>query len=207
MIIDETHQKWMSVSAVIAVIATLAYLLYVFRAANGPSGGSWPGLLFAAAGTALIVFECLLSLRKKYPASPLGRVQTWMRAHLWLGLLSFLLILLHAGFHWGRGLALVLMWLFTIIMVSGIYGIAVQQYIPRRMTELVTRETYALCSLVLRRQGAADGSEGHTIEEKCQPIRNPRTLRLKSQALKRRLSKPKVLKARALRARPSKPRR
>jgi hypothetical protein len=141
VIIDESHQKWISSSAIVAVVTTVVYLLYAFLAANGPTGGSWPGLLFAVAGTALIIFECLLSLRKKYPASPLGRVQTWMRAHIWLGLLSFLLILMHAGFHWGRGLAWVLMWLFTIIMVSGIYGIAVQQYIPRRMAELVTQET------------------------------------------------------------------
>ena len=31
-------------------------------------------LVFAFAGTGVIVFECLLSLRKKYPASPIGRV-------------------------------------------------------------------------------------------------------------------------------------
>src|SRR5215831_7401706 len=89
----------------------------------------------------VIVFECLLGLRKRYPASPLGRVKTWVSAHVWLGLLSGLLILMHAGFRWGHGLAAVLMALFAVIVVSGIFGIALQNYIPRRMTELVTRET------------------------------------------------------------------
>jgi len=69
------------------------------------------GLFFAALATGVIVFECLLGLRKKYPASRLGRVKTWLSAHVWLGLLSFLLILLHSGFHWGHGLAALLMWL------------------------------------------------------------------------------------------------
>ena len=36
------------------------------------------GLFFAALGTGVIVFECMLGLRKRYPASPLGRVRTWL---------------------------------------------------------------------------------------------------------------------------------
>ena len=42
--------------------------------------------------------------RKKLPIWRVGRAQTWMRGHLWLGLLSFPLILFHAGFAFG-GLA------------------------------------------------------------------------------------------------------
>ena len=141
MIIDNTHQKWITHCAEIAAVATAAYLVYLFLAPGGPSGGSVTGLAFGFAGTSVIIFECLLSLRKKYPASPLGRVQTWMRAHIWLGLLSALLILFHSGFHWGRGLAAVLMWMFTIITMSGIYGLLMQNYLPRRMTDLVKRET------------------------------------------------------------------
>ena len=33
------------------------------------------------------------------------------------------------------------MWLFAVILVSGIFGVALQNYIPRRMTELVPHET------------------------------------------------------------------
>jgi hypothetical protein len=99
------------------------------------------GLLFASLGTGIIIFECLLGLRKKYPASPLGRVKTWLSAHVWLGLLSFLLILMHSGFRWGHGLAALLMWMFAVILASGIFGVAMQNAIPRRMTELVTHET------------------------------------------------------------------
>jgi hypothetical protein len=117
------------------------YGAYAILAANGPRGGSPMGLIFAFAGTAIIVFECLLGLRKKYPASPLGRLKTWLRAHVWLGLLSLLLILFHAGFRWGHGLAGAIMWMFLVIALSGIYGLALQNYIPHRMTEMVGRET------------------------------------------------------------------
>lgn len=141
MILDRRQSRWAVATAIGAVVLLGAYVSYVLLSPNGARGGSFMGLLFASLGSGAIVFECLLGLRKKYPASPLGRVKTWLSAHVWLGLLSFLLILMHSGFHWGHGLAALLMWLFAVILGSGIFGVALQNYIPRRMTELVPHET------------------------------------------------------------------
>src|SRR5690242_21790008 len=141
MLIDRRQKRWGIATAIAAAASLAVYIIYVLMSPNGARGGSLIGLFFASAGTGIIVFECLLGSRKKYPASPLGRVKTWLSAHTWLGLLSFFLILLHSGFRWGHGLAALLMSLFTVILVSGIFGVGLQNYIPRRMTELVTRET------------------------------------------------------------------
>jgi hypothetical protein len=141
MILDRRQSRWAVGTGAAAALSLGVYVVYAQLASNGPRGGSILGLFFAALGTGVIVFECLLGLRKRYPASPLGRVKTWVSAHVWLGLLSFLLILMHSGFRWGSGLAGVLMWLFAAILASGIFGVALQNYIPRRMTELVPRET------------------------------------------------------------------
>jgi hypothetical protein len=141
VIVDSSSVQWIAGSAIVTVISSVAYLLYALLSPNGPRGGSPTGLVFAFAGSAVIVFECLLSARKKFPASPLGRVKVWMRAHVWLGLLSFVLILFHAGFRWGEGLAAALMWIFAIVTASGVFGIVLQNYLPKRMTELVSRET------------------------------------------------------------------
>jgi hypothetical protein len=141
MIVDRTSTQWILGAAAGALVSTAIYGIYALLATNGPRGGSAVGLAFAFAGTAIIAFECLLSLRKKYPASPLGCLKTWLRGHVWLGLLSFLLILFHAGFRWGHGLAAVIMGMFLLITLSGIYGLALQNYIPHRLTELVGRET------------------------------------------------------------------
>jgi hypothetical protein len=141
MIVDRAQSKWIAATALAALVSTAAYVAYAVMSPNGPRGGSVMGLFFAAFGTGIIVFECLLGLRKKYPASRLGRVRTWVRAHVWLGLLSFLLILMHSGFKWGHGLAGALMWLFAVILASGIFGVVLQNWLPRRMTELMPRET------------------------------------------------------------------
>ena len=141
MLIDRTHVRWTVGSAIAAAVSGLLYAAYALTSVNGPTGGSWAGLFFAFAGTGLILFECLLSLRKRYPASPIGRVSTWLKGHLWLGLFSFVLILFHTGFQWGEGLAAVLMTLFTVILLSGVLGVALQNFLPQRMTKLVPRET------------------------------------------------------------------
>lgn len=151
MIIDRGHQNWIFGTTAAALAATLFYSIYAASSPNGPRGGSVPGLIFAFSGTGLIVFECLLSLRKRYPASPFGRVHTWLKAHVWLGLLSLLLILFHAGWRWGRGLESWLMWIYVLITLSGILGLILQHYIPGRMTEMTPRETiYEQIPFVIR---------------------------------------------------------
>lgn len=141
MIIGRDHLGWALGAGAAGLAASAAYLIYAIVSANGPRGGAAMGLVFGFAGTGVIVFECLLSARKKYPASPIGRVSSWLRAHIWLGLLSFLLILFHAGFRWGQGLAFTLMWMFAIITVSGMIGLTLQTFLPRWMMERVPRET------------------------------------------------------------------
>ena len=141
MILDRRQSQWAIFTAAAAVLLLAVYVAYVLLSVNGARGGSALGLVFGSLGTGVIVFECLLGLRKKYPASPLGRVKTWLSAHTWLGLLAFLLILMHSGFRWGHGLSAALMWLFLVVAASGVLGVVLQNYIPRRMTETVPRET------------------------------------------------------------------
>ena len=150
MIVDRTHLHWVFGAGAAALAGSAAYLASVVLSPNGPRAGSPAGLVFAFLATGLIVFECLLSLRKKYPASPLGRVSAWLRAHVWLGLLSLLLVLFHSGFRWGQGLAALLMWLFALITASGVFGLVLQNYLPKMMMERVTRETLSNRSLFER---------------------------------------------------------
>jgi hypothetical protein len=141
VILDRKQSNWALATAALSFLGMAAYGVYAILAPDGPRGGSVPGRIFGTLGTGIIVFECLLGLRKRYPASPIGRVTTWLRAHSWLGLLSFLLILMHSGFRWGHGLAASIMWILAVIVVSGIFGIALQNYIPKRLSDVVARET------------------------------------------------------------------
>ncbi len=122
-------------------MATVAYVPYAMVQLNGPRGGTWPGLIFGAVGTLMILFCGLLGVRKRVPTWRLGNAGSWMRAHIWLGLLSAPMILFHGGFAMGGTLTQVLMWLLFIVVASGIHGLAVQQFLPRLLTNQVETET------------------------------------------------------------------
>jgi hypothetical protein len=139
--IDHTHKKWFAVSLVIFGVATAIYVPYAAHSPSGPRGGSAIGLAFGIVGSAFMVFAGLLAGRKKLPIWRIGRVQTWMRGHLWLGLLSLPIICYHAGFHFGGPLTAVLMVLVIIVVASGLFGAALQHYLPQMMTVQVPGET------------------------------------------------------------------
>src|SRR5262249_32094129 len=61
--------------------------------------------------------------------------------HIWLGLLTVPLILLHSGFAWGGQLTTILAVLFIAVIASGIYGLAVQQWLPSKMLSELPAET------------------------------------------------------------------
>ena len=141
MIMDSTQRGWAIGSAGFLLAGAAAYAIYVVNSPSGPRGGSTVGLIFGIVGFAFMLFAALLGARKRVPTWRLGRAQAWMRGHLWLGLLSLPLILFHGGFHFGGTLTRVLMWLLIITVVSGLFGAALQNYVPQMMTEDVPLET------------------------------------------------------------------
>jgi len=104
-------------------------------------GGTPIGLIFGAIAFAIFIFGVLLSLRKRMVLWPIGTVQSWMRAHIWLTLLTIPLVLLHSGFRLGGPMTTLLMWLYNIVMVSGIYGLFLQHQLPGIMKERLPTET------------------------------------------------------------------
>lgn len=142
MILDGSHRKWGIAAMALFLLATAGYAVYVMRSPGGPRGGSVVGLLFGGTGSALMIFAGLISLRKKVPTWPIGSAQTWLRGHIWLGLLSVPLILFHAGFRWGGPLEQVLLIVTAAVIISGLIDLGVQQFFPRQMTARVPLETF-----------------------------------------------------------------
>ena len=141
MRIDRTHKKWLIASLIILVVATAVYIPYAAASPYGPSGASAIGLTFGIAGFAFMIFAGLLGARKRFPVWRVGRAQAWMRGHLWLGLLSLPLIFFHAGFRFGGPLTAALMVLLIVVVLSGLFGAALQHSLPAVMTEQVALET------------------------------------------------------------------
>ncbi len=148
-IVRAAHIPWVLFVVAASAIATVLYVAQFYPQRVPPgfrffgemppghatTGGTPLGLFFGAISFAIFIFAVLLGLRKKLPHFPLGQVRAWMRAHIWLTLLTVPLILLHSGFHLGSPMTTLLMALYAVVMLSGIYGLIVQQKLPRWMKD------------------------------------------------------------------------
>lgn len=165
MILDRSHRGWALFAILVGAASLAAYLAYAAGTPGGPAGGSAPGLAFGIAGSACMLFALLLGARKRRPHWRLGRVAWWLKGHLWLGALSLPLILFHGGFRFGGAFTQVLMWLFLVVFATGLWGLALQQFLPRLMTKSLPLETiyeqveYELEQLAAEAQRVVAGEE------------------------------------------------
>jgi hypothetical protein len=135
------HRSW-CLFVVVATAAAFLWAAAVMPQTNAwPGGSSVPGFTFGLIGGAIIIFEVLLWFRKQVRAWRIGRARAWLRAHIWLGLLSFPLLVLHSGFRLGGSLSTVLMVLLAIVVFSGIWGLVMQQWLPKYTLDQVSAET------------------------------------------------------------------
>jgi len=141
VILDATHRRWMAAASALTLVFGLAYLAVDRVTPGGVSGGSAAGLTFGVLAAALMGFEGLLALKKRKRAWRLGRAAAWMRGHVWLGLLAVPLVLFHSGFRSGGAASTGLLILFSLVTASGIFGLVLQQFLPRLMTSRVEMET------------------------------------------------------------------
>jgi hypothetical protein len=141
VLIDSTHKKWFAFTAVFATAATAFYLGCYYATPGGLTGGSLVGLWYGLLGSALMVYAGLLSLLRRVPSWWwIGSRRVWLRGHIWLGLLSGLLILYHSGFRWGGPLELVLWVVLLLTLATGILGLLLQQFLPHLLTARIASE-------------------------------------------------------------------
>ena len=153
------HLAWMLGTLAVAIGAAVWYGFYVRSGHPWPGGGSVPGLVLGIAAGFIILFEFALWPRKTpvfRTARWLGKTQTWMKAHIWLGLLLLPLSLLHSGLSFGGIYTSLLMWLLLLVIGSGIFGLAMQNVLPRLLIERVPGETVASQIDEVSRQLAED---------------------------------------------------
>ena len=142
LIIDRTQRTWATLSAVVCVVAGAVYFCYANWSANGPSGGSILGLMFGSIAAVMMIFAGLLGARRRFPSARIGSAQFWMKGHLWIGTLTVPFALFHAGFGLGGRVEILLWILFFIVILSGFWGLLLQQMVPRMMFENLPRETF-----------------------------------------------------------------
>jgi len=121
-----------------ATLGVSAALLLVYAAAGylGPwSPKRGLGLAFGIFAALAFVFEMSYPTRRP-AARPLFTAQNWIQAHVYLGLLALLAVVIHAGLSWPRGGFG--WWLFLLSVwttLTGLLGVWLQKWIPAALAE------------------------------------------------------------------------
>jgi len=90
--------------------------------------------MYGLVGTIIIAVLMFLGVRKRSYASGTGTLQGWVSAHVYLGLLSLLIIPMHAGFRFGADIHTFAFILLALVVLSGILGVILYISIPSRLT-------------------------------------------------------------------------
>ena len=153
------HGWWLVVVCAGGGAAGAWCLSVASRTGRWPGGGSLPGLTLGGVAAVIFLFELALAAKKSWLLRTVRwtlSAQTWMKAHIWLGLFTVPLVLLHSGGRLGGMLTTLLIAAFAVVIVSGLWGLALQNLLPRMLLEGAPAETVYSQIDAVGRQYAAE---------------------------------------------------
>lgn len=119
------------VLALLTIVAiTVVYASHV-RAVAVPAAGGLIGHSLGIVGlTMMLMTETLYSLRKRAMRRPWGTMRSWLRFHIWTGIVGPYLVVLHSAWTF-NGLAGALTAMTVVVVASGFVGRYIYTAVPR----------------------------------------------------------------------------
>ncbi len=124
--------RWLKLSALLCLVAIAGYFLADVE--PRPNGGTWYGYTLGTIGAGLIVWLALLGVRKRAMTEGRWSLKAWTSAHVYLGLSLIVIATLHTGFQLGWNVHTLAYGLMMLVIVSGLYGVAVYALLPQALS-------------------------------------------------------------------------
>lgn len=101
-------------------------------------GGTWLTMRWVTGLVGLVGIAGAMTypVRKPIYRRRAGALRYWLLAHLYLGVLAGIVLLMHGGSHGGSWLTSVLMLWFDAVILTGLFGLASYVLVPRIMTSI-----------------------------------------------------------------------
>jgi hypothetical protein len=123
----------MKATAVACAVLLALYAVGALLGAWSPKRGL--GLVFGFLAAFLFVFEMLYPARRPR-ARPLFTARNWIQAHVYLGVVAMLAVVIHAGFSWPHGgMGWWLLGLSAWTTGTGLLGVWLQKWIPAALAQ------------------------------------------------------------------------
>ncbi len=127
--------RWQLLSLVLFIALLVSYWWYTQNEAF-PHGGSVIGLIYGFIALALMLILVFFGMRKRWHRSRWGKLESWLQGHMYLGILSFFVILAHTGFRFQDKVAVSLFVVIVVVILSGMFGAVLYRLVPRMLTEV-----------------------------------------------------------------------
>ena len=86
--------------------------------------------------TAVMFVQLLFHIRKKLPASPLGRAATWLKMHVYLGYVVIAVFLFHTSYSLPETMLEWALWvMFVLVVASGLVGLYLTTSVPGKLQQ------------------------------------------------------------------------
>lgn len=135
MPIRRYDRRWQMIAGLLLAALLASYVWYE-KSEGYTHGGSPMGLLYGTIALALIVLLLFFGVRKRSYRSTWGTMEEWLQSHIYLGIVTFILIVAHTGFRFEDQIAVALMIVVTIVVLSGVVGALLYKTVPRMLTEV-----------------------------------------------------------------------
>lgn len=124
--------RWLRISGGLCGFVILSYMLVDITPRH--NGGSWYGYTLGTIGVALILWLTALGIRKRTMTPGAWSLKAWTSAHVYLGLSLIVIGTLHTGFQLGWNVHTLAWALMMLVILSGIFGIAVYAALPNALS-------------------------------------------------------------------------
>lgn len=146
--------RYLKLAVGMVVFSIMAYAwhrnTYFFAPGNAGYGGTWMGYALGGLASILVLWLLWLGIRKRRYRASSTSLQGWVSAHVYLGLATWVIAVLHSGFELGFNLHSLTLLLLTAVVVSGIYGVFVYVRVPPNMTDKIGEDSLESLLLQIR---------------------------------------------------------
>ncbi|HKB65393.1 MAG TPA: cyclic nucleotide-binding domain-containing protein [Pyrinomonadaceae bacterium] len=139
-------------AALVLIAAVAAVWGLAERGFDNVLAGTWLTMRWATGLVGLFGVAVVMTypLRKQVYRRRAGALRYWMLAHVYIGTLAGVILLLHSGSHTGGLLTTALYLAFDVVIISGLFGVASYIVAPRIMTT-IEGEPLLVDDLIARR--------------------------------------------------------
>jgi hypothetical protein len=136
---DPLARAWHIGGALLTILTAVAVIWGLMR--NGFDGvlaGAWLTMrwLTGLAGLVGVAIVMTYPMRKQIYRRRAGALRYWMLAHIYIGAMAGVVLLLHSGTSTGGALTTLLYIAFDVVIMSGVVGIVSYYVAPRIMTRI-----------------------------------------------------------------------